>query len=137
MRLPLHTRYTDYDTKGHVNNAAYLTYFEIARAAAWVEAVGGDADFPFVVAAAAVRYASPARLGEALEIEVEAGEVRTKAWVWRYRVRASASGRLVAEGETTQVMYDYAAAASVPIPDGLRARLASLTPAAPPLTHGA
>ena len=129
MRLPLHTRYSDYDSKGHVNNAAYLTYFEIARAAAWVDALGGDADFPFVVAAAAVRYASPARLGEPLDVEVEAGEVRTKAWVWRYRVLERTTGRLVAEGETTQVMYDYAANASVPIPAALRERLTRLAAA--------
>ena len=131
MRLPLHTRYADYDSKGHVNNAAYLTYFEIARGALWVDVLGGDADFPFVVAAAAVRYASPARLGEALDVEVAAGEVRRKAWVWRYRVRERTTGRLVAEGETTQVMYDYAAGASVPIPEALRARLAALPAAAP------
>ena len=130
MRIPLHTRYSDYDSKGHVNNAAYLTYFEIARAAAWVDALGESPDFPFVVAAAAVRYVSPALLGEALDVEVEAAEVRTRAWVWRYRVRERASGRLVADGETTQVMYDYAAGASVPIPERLRARLgAALQPA--------
>ena len=31
MRFRLETRYADYDTKGHVNNAVYLTYFEVAR----------------------------------------------------------------------------------------------------------
>jgi acyl-CoA thioester hydrolase len=130
MRLPLHTRYSDYDSKGHVNNAAYLTFFEIARGALWVDALGESPDFPFVVAAAQVRYVTPARLGEPLDVEVGRGEVRTRAWVWRYRVRERATGRLVAEGETTQVMYDYAAGASVEIPDRLRARLAALPPAA-------
>lgn len=131
MRLPVPTRYSDYDSKGHVNNAAYLTYFEIARAAAWVEALGESLDFPFVVAAATVRYVSPARLGEPLDVEVEAGEVRTRAWVWRYRVCERASGRLVADGETTQVMYDYAAGRSVPIPERLRARLGAPLETAP------
>lgn len=122
-RFPLDTRYSDYDSKGHVNNAAYLTYFEIARGRFWVDVMGEDPDFPFVVAAAAVRYASPARLGEPLDVEIESGEVRSKAWVWRYRVRQRASGRLVADGETTQVMYDYAAGASIPIPERVRERL--------------
>lgn len=131
MRIALHTRYSDYDSKGHVNNAAYLTYFEIAREAAWVDALGESPDFPFVVAAAAVRYVSPARLGEPLDVEVEAGEVRTRAWVWRYRVRERTSGRLVADGETTQVMYDYAAGRSVPIPERLRARLGAPLGTAP------
>ena len=126
MRFPLETRYRDYDTAGHVNNAVYLTYFEVARARLWAEALGGGRDFPFVVAAASVRYASPARLGEALDVEVEVGEVRTKAWVLRYRVVERESGRLVAEGETTQVAYDYAAARSVAISPDLRARLVAL-----------
>ena len=126
MRFPLDTRYTDYDTAGHVNNAVYLTYFEIARGRVCAEVLELGGALPFVLAAASVRYATPAVPGEALEIEIEAGEVRTKAWVWRYRVTERASGRLVAEGETTQVMYDYAAGASVPIPPALRDRLRTL-----------
>jgi acyl-CoA thioesterase FadM len=35
-------------------------------------------------------------------------------------------GRLVAEGATTQVMYDYAERQSVPVPDDLRAALERL-----------
>jgi len=125
VRFPLEVRYSDYDTKGHVNNAVYLTYFEMGRVRAWSEWVGGDADPSFIVAAASVRYASPAMLGEALDLEVLAGEVRTKAWVWRYRVTERATGRLVADGETTQVLYDYASRTSVAIPPELRARLAA------------
>ena len=126
MRFPIDVRYNDYDAAGHVNNAVYLTYFETARVRLWGEALGLGLDFPFVVAAASVRYASPALLGEPLDIEISAGEVRTRAWVWRYRVTARASGRLVADGETTQVMYDYAAAASVAIPPDVRERLESV-----------
>jgi acyl-CoA thioester hydrolase len=124
VRFPVHPRYADYDSKGHLHHAAYLHHFEAARTALWTEVLGEDPDVPFVVAAAAVRYLAPARLGEALDVDVERGEVRTKAWVWRYRVTARAGGRAVAEGETTQVMFDYAAGTSVPIPPALRAKLA-------------
>ena len=123
MRLPLATRFGDYDSRGHVHNAVYLVYFEIARERLWLDVLGGAADFPFVIAAASLRYLSRARVGEALDVEIEAGEVRSKAWVWRYRVLERTTGRLVVDGETTQVMFDYAAGASVPIPPGLRARL--------------
>src|ERR1043165_1974987 len=98
MRLPLPVRYADYDTKGHVNNAVYLTYFEVARQAAWIGALGQAADFPFIVAEATVRFASPARIGDALEIEIATSEVRTKAWVWRDRLVDATDGRLVAAG---------------------------------------
>jgi acyl-CoA thioester hydrolase len=123
MRLPLATRYADYDTKGHVNNAVYLTYFEMARHRAWVDALDGDADFPFIVAEATVRYLSQAMIGEPLDIEICTTEIRTKAWVWSYVIRASRDERVVAEGKTVQVMFDYANRRTIPIPDDLRERL--------------
>lgn len=126
MLLPLHTRYTDYDTKGHVNNAVYLTYFEIARGAVWREALGLPDDLEFVVAEANVRYVTPAMLGESLEIAIRTAEIRTKAWAWEYTIRCVDDGRIVAEGRTVQVWYDYGERRSVAIPEKARAALASI-----------
>jgi acyl-CoA thioester hydrolase len=126
VRFRLETRYADYDTKGHVNNAVYLTYFEVARARAWLHAVGGDPDAPFIVAEATVRYLRPAMIGTPLDIKIATSEVRTKAWVWRYRVLDARDDAVVAEGQTVQVMYDYAAGRSVGIPDAVRAGLANV-----------
>ena len=124
--MPLATRYADFDTKGHVNNAVFLTYFEMARAAAWVDHCEGGADFEFILAEASVKYVSEAMIGQTLDIEVTTAELRTKAWVWAYTIRDVSDGRVVAEGRTVQVMYDYERRATMPIPDGLRARLAAL-----------
>lgn len=126
MRFALATRYADYDTKGHVNNAVFLTYFEMARHRVWVDVMGGGADFPFILAEAAVRYVSQAMIGEDLDIEIRTTEIRTKAWVWSYVIRAAADDRVVAEGRTVQVMFDYERACSIPIPDEVRARLAAV-----------
>jgi len=126
MRIPLAARYADYDTKGHVNNAVYLTYFEEARAAAWVDGCGGSADFPFILAEATVKYVSEAMIGQALDIEIHTAEIRTKAWVWSYIIRDQSDQRIVAEGRTVQVMYDYERHVTMPIPEDLRARLAAL-----------
>lgn len=126
MPLPLHTRYTDYDTKGHVNNALYLTYFEIARGHAWRESLGMPDEPTFILAEAAVRYRSPAMVGETLEIEIRTGEIRTKAWVWEYVIRCADDGRTIAEGMTVQVWFDYEARKPAPIPEALRAPLASI-----------
>jgi acyl-CoA thioester hydrolase len=122
MRISLQTRYNDYDAKGHVNNAVYLTYFELGRMHAW-RAAGGEADAGFILADARITYRSPAMLGDPLALEVATSEVRTKAWVWSYRVVDERDGRLVAEGTTTQVMYDYDERRTVPIPDPLREAL--------------
>ena len=122
MRTRLQTRYSDYDSKGHVNNAVYLTYFELGRVHAWI-AVAGATEPNFIVAEARITYRSPAMLGEPLLIEVTTSEIRNKAWVWSYRILDERDERVVAEGATTQVMYDYSDRRSVPIPDGLRAAL--------------
>ena len=126
MRFPLETRYADYDSKGHVNNAVYLTYFEMARHRAWVDGMHGDADFPFIVAEATVRYVSEAMIGQPLDIEIATSDVRTKAWVWSYVIRARDDDRVVAEGHTVQVMYDYAERRTMAIPDDFRAMLATI-----------
>ena len=126
MRFQLETRYADYDTKGHVNNAVYLVYFEIARTRAWIDAVGGPPDAPFILAEATVRFVRPGMIGMPLDIEVTTSDVRTKAWVWRYRIVDARDDELIAEGQTVQVMYDYDARRSVPIPDDVRAGLANV-----------
>jgi acyl-CoA thioester hydrolase len=131
MRFTLATRYSDYDTKGHVNNAVYLTYFEWARVQAWQEvaaragiAAADIADPPLIVAEARVKYVSPANIGVPLAIEISVNEVRTKGFSFAYRIVASGEGdRLVAEGETVQVAYDYAAGRTMPIPPEMRKAL--------------
>ena len=119
MRFSLQTRFNDYDSKGHVNNAVYLTYFELGRVKAWL-AAGGEVDGDFILAEAKISYRSPALMGDPLDLEVTTAEIRTKAWVWRYRIVDSRDERLVAEGETVQVMFDYSARRTVPIPPAIR-----------------
>ena len=132
LRFPLATRYSDYDTKGHVNNAVYLTYFEWARVQAWrshgVSAAGISAadiaDPPLIVAEARVKYVSPANIGVPLAIEISVKEIRTKGFSFSYRIVASEENdRLVAEGETVQVAYDYSAGRTMAIPPTMRKAL--------------
>jgi acyl-CoA thioester hydrolase len=131
LRFPLATRYSDYDTKGHVNNAVYLTYFEWSRLQAWQQvaraagiAAADIADPPLIVAEARVKYVSPANIGVPLAIEIGVKEVRTKGFSFFYRVVATEENdRLVAEGETVQVAYDYGAGRTMPIPPEMRKAL--------------
>jgi len=130
LRFPLATRYSDYDTKGHVNNAVYLTYFEWSRVQAWQQvatagiAAADIADPPLIVAEARVKYVSPANIGVPLAIEISVKEIRTKGFSFAYRIVASAEqDRLVAEGETVQVAYDYGAGRTMPISPEMRKAL--------------
>ncbi len=64
--------------------------------------------------------------GDPLVLELWAGEIRTKAWVWKYRILDARDDRVVAEGETTQVAYDYASRSTVAISERLREALRAL-----------
>jgi acyl-CoA thioester hydrolase len=120
VRVLIDPRYSDYDTRGHVNNAVYLTYFEIGRHHAWQTLTGLAEDFPFIMLESSVRYVSQATWGMPLAMDITVAEVRTKAWVWTYRIVDSRDERVVAEGRTVQVMFDYDAQRSVPIPAHIR-----------------
>ena len=39
-RTPVPIRFADIDALGHVNNAVFLTYMEVARTAFWAERIG-------------------------------------------------------------------------------------------------
>lgn len=132
LRLPVVTRYSDYDSKGHVNNAVYFTYFESARVDALREQfrrtmTGRDAvDPPLIVAEARIRYVSQAKIGDPLEIEISVAEIRTKGFSFHYRIVDARDDRLVAEGDTVQVAFDYDAGRTMPIPPEMRAGLETL-----------
>jgi len=111
----------------HVNNAVYLTYFEVGRGAYLKALLGPDAalrslgeQLPFILLDVYCRYVSPAELGEELEVSVRTSKVGTKSFTFEYLIRATRDERTVAVGRSTQVYYDYAKRSTAPVPDTLR-----------------
>jgi acyl-CoA thioester hydrolase len=123
FRTPIEVRFRDIDALGHVNNAVYLTYFEIARSA-YLQALSGRTfearDFGIVIAEARCRYRSPAFFGERLIAEVATSSVRSRSFELRYRLTSERDGRLVAEGTTVQVAFDHASGRAVALPQQFR-----------------
>ena len=122
-RIPL--RWVDLDAQGHVNNAVYLSYMEAARTEAYLRFRPGTRpeDLDIILARTTIDYRSPANLGETLVVEVNPGRVGESSFVLTYAIREKSSGRLVAEGESVQVAFDYAAQQKKRVPDDVRAKL--------------
>jgi acyl-CoA thioester hydrolase len=122
-------RYQDLDPYGHVNNVAYMTYFESPRMA-YFRALAGRlglgpleaGDIPgvrCVVAEVTVRYRAPIFL-EDLFCGASVRYVSGRSFVWDYVLRAGedyASGRLVAEGSSAQVFFDPEMGEVRPLPE--------------------
>jgi acyl-CoA thioesterase FadM len=60
---------------------------------------------------------------ETIEMRCAPTRIGTSSWDLAYEGRARDGGRLVVEGVSTQVQYDYATRAKAPIPAAWRALL--------------
>jgi acyl-CoA thioester hydrolase len=69
---------------------------------------------------------SPANIGVPLAIEIAVKEIRTKGFSFTYRIVDTRDERLIAEGETVQVAYDYSAGRTMPIPPAMRQALEAM-----------
>ena len=133
-RCRIEVRFSDTDAMGHVNNAVFLTYMEVARAGYYRTVTGSTFgigaethDRSFILAEARVTYASPLRFGEPLACECRVGWAGRSSFSMEYRLSAEDSPfgreRLIAYGESVQVMYDYGAGRVVHLPGDLLAML--------------
>jgi acyl-CoA thioester hydrolase len=121
----IEVRFRDLDALGHVNNAVYLTYFEIARLHYWKKLLGEFAfeEHSFVVVRAECNYRSPAEVGQVLKVFAKVSEMRNSSFVFSYEIIESQSGRLVSEGSTVQACFDPKKKKAKPIPQDLRKRI--------------
>ena len=121
-RVDITVRFADTDAMGHVNNAKYLTYCEIARIQYWTDvtgepiALGTERAESLILAEARITYRAPAFHGEIVTVETRASRIGRSSFTLEHRLLACVAGdvpRLVAVSESVLVRYDYAA--SVPV----------------------
>jgi len=124
----IHPRFRDTDAMGHVNNAVYVTYIEIARQVYW-ERLDHVADYrqvPFILAHVTIDFRSEALVQEVLVIGIRCEWVGTKSFAFGYQIWEKQSERLVVEATSVQVCYDYAAKKTLVMPDDLRRKVEGL-----------
>ena len=123
---PLRPRFRDTDAMGHINNAVYVTYLEVARQEYWRALKGGEPNYrvvPFILARIEVDFRSEALMHETLDLCIRCSYVGGKSFGFDYEVREHTAQRLVVAARSVQVFYDYAQKQSIPAPAELRARL--------------
>jgi acyl-CoA thioester hydrolase len=133
-RHDVEVRLSDTDAMGHVNNARYLTYTEIARVDYYERVVGRPlplgvhgAEEGMILADIRVAYRSPAFFGETLAVETRTERIGNTSLTQVHRITAPESrygpARLVAVAEAVLVSYDYAAERPIPVPAEWRAAM--------------
>jgi acyl-CoA thioester hydrolase len=124
----IHPRFRDTDAMGHLNNAVYVTYLEVARQIYWAR-INPGADYgrvPFILAHVTIDFRSEALVSQVLEVGIRCAWIGGKSFAFAYEIRERSSRRLVVEATSVQVCYDYAAKRSIPMPAELARQLEAL-----------
>jgi acyl-CoA thioester hydrolase len=122
-------RFGDLDPMRHVNNVAFLTFFEDARIQYISGLLGDDPmtrrQFGLIFAECKINYRAPAFFDEEIRTCIRPGEIRRSSARLEFAMFAVRDERLLAEGYGVVVGYDYAAGRSLPLPESLKAALAA------------
>lgn len=125
VTAPVEVRWRDVDALGHVNNAVYFTYFEIARSRYLEQVFGARTleDVNFLVASIACDFLSPVRHGETVEVGIRVSRAGRTSFDFEYEARVREDGRVVARARSVQVLYDHRRGQKRPVTDAWLARV--------------
>ncbi len=126
FKTPVAIRFADIDALGHVNNAIYLTYFEVARISYWREILQWDWNKTgIILGRAEVNYLKPITLHDKIECYVRTSRIGNSSFDVSYIiVKHTENGEeICTTGKTVCISYDYKSSQSVKIPADERARM--------------
>jgi acyl-CoA thioester hydrolase len=107
----LRPRFYETDLMGIVHHGSYVGWFEVARVE-WLRRRGvtyaswAERGLHLAVVELDVRYRSPARFDEELDVETVLGEVRAASIRFDYRVHRATAPLLIAEASTRLACVD-------------------------------
>ncbi|MFN7014434.1 MAG: acyl-CoA thioesterase, partial [Bacteroidia bacterium] len=123
-------RFADIDKLGHVNNAKYLTYFEIARMQFFEDEFKNISDLDWktkglILAKTEVEFIVPILLEDKVEIETFCTKIGNKSFDLAYRVfRINNQERmLAAKGSSVLVAFNYLEQKSIPVEESWKKEL--------------
>jgi acyl-CoA thioester hydrolase len=125
-------RYADVDTMRHLNNVAFVQFFEGARIA-FMHSLFPEHDptdpqeFPVVFAELHLAYRAPAYFGEEVRTSVRPAHLKRSSFHVEFRM--DVEDRLIADGHGVYVGYDYLAERAQPLSERIVERIGPLVAA--------
>jgi acyl-CoA thioester hydrolase len=120
-RIEIQVRFADTDAVGHINNAAYASWAELARLRFLQES--GHQPMNFILAHLSIDYRRQVDYTDAVAVESRIAAIGNSSFTMAQQVLAN--GALAAEVKSVIVAFDYASQRTVPIPPAFRDWLAS------------
>ena len=116
----LRVRYAEIDAQGHVNNAVYLSYFEVGRVE-WLRAAGLSyreleaQGYGIVVVEVLAHYRRAAFFDDELTLRTELADLSRDSMRFEYEV--SRDGELLVTGHTRHACVDLATGKPIRVPE--------------------
>ncbi|PKA17478.1 acyl-CoA thioesterase [Leptospira haakeii] len=119
---PIQTRWNDLDPFAHVNNARYMSYFEIGRVDYCSKKFNTRDiyDVPFLLARMEVDMLKAVELFHSIEVWTCVSKIGNKSWDFTSLIRHTETKEIFTKAKTVQVSYDHRNKTSIPIPDWIR-----------------
>jgi acyl-CoA thioester hydrolase len=114
----------DQDLFGHVNNTVYFRWYESARIA-YLDRIGvsemmNREQVGPILAAISCNYRRQLNFPDTVEIGSRITRIGRSSATMTHTIWSRQQKALVADGESTIVMFDYQAQRPVPVPDSIR-----------------
>lgn len=119
-------RFADIDMFGHVNNAIYLTYFEIARTVYLAEVLNWDWDsIGIILASVEISYLKPIRLNDEVRAYVKTSNIGKSSFTLNYALvrEIRDDEELCTIGKTTCVTFDYRSNIPATLPEETKQKM--------------
>jgi acyl-CoA thioester hydrolase len=125
FEIPIQIRYGDFDMLGHLNNAIYITYYEVARIQ-YFHKIGWElTDVSNVVAHLEIDFLKPVLPKDEITVRVRTTGLGTKSFKMEYEIVSRDGATLFNKAGSTQVCFDKTSGQPLPIPDHIRELLVS------------
>ncbi|HKL02207.1 MAG TPA: thioesterase family protein [Cryomorphaceae bacterium] len=119
---PIHIRYNDLDTYGHVNNAVYITYLEEGRTKWFQDKVKENWEWDkqgILLARHEINYQLPVFFNDELRIVLWISSIGSKSFEVSFKMikRIGSEWKSCTHGKSTAVCFDYRTQKTIEIPD--------------------
>lgn len=125
-RQPIQIRFNDIDLVGHLNNAVYLEYFDLAKVQFFNQALADLTNWVaqgFVLAHITADYLCPVYLDDPIEVTTRLVRLGNKSLELEQEVVSHETGVVHCRSRSVMVCMDYLEKQAIPLPERWRERL--------------
>ena len=130
VTAPVTVQWSDQDALGHVNNVVYFKWFEIARIGYFDQSgmgrLAAESELGQILAATSCYFRSQLSFPDFVQVGVRVSRIGRSSIGMEYAVWSASTREVVADGDSTIVMFNYAENRSVVVPDLLREAIESI-----------